>query len=123
MERNKKLVDIIRYFKTRNFLVLCKRIDQASIIKKMLKDKGEDVDIFTGTSRKFNRDSRILISTYSKTGVGSSMYKTTFNKLLAMDPWIIKLGEALRSANLIFKNDVEFQNKIQEISQEFRLTL
>ncbi len=57
------------------------------------------------------------------TGFGSSLYKTTFNKLLAMDPWIIKLGEALRSANLIFKNDVEFQNKIHEISQEFRLEL
>lgn len=69
-ERNKMIVDIVRYFKTRNFLILCKRVDQGTIISRMLKSKGEDVDIFTGTSKKFNRESRILISTYSKTGVG-----------------------------------------------------
>lgn len=70
MERNTLICDIIRYFKFRNFLVLCKRVDQGDIIMKMLKSHGEDVDVFTGKTRQFNRDSRILISTYSKTGVG-----------------------------------------------------
>jgi superfamily II DNA or RNA helicase len=68
--RNDIIVDVIRYFKTRNFLVLCKRVDQANIILKKLKSYGEDVDIFVSTSKKFDRESRILISTYSKTGVG-----------------------------------------------------
>jgi len=69
-DRNEMIVDTIRYFKTRNFLVLCKRVDQANTLLKKLKAAGEDVDIFVSTSRKFDRDSRILISTYSKTGVG-----------------------------------------------------
>ena len=69
-ERNKNIVDVIRYFKTRTFLVLCKRVDQANILLKKLVNHGEDVEIFVSTSRKFNRESRILISTYSKTGVG-----------------------------------------------------
>lgn len=69
-ERNDMIVDIIRYFKTRNFLILCKRVDQGNILTTKLKNVGEDVDVFTGTSKKFNRNSRILISTYSKTGVG-----------------------------------------------------
>ena len=68
--RNNLIVDVIRYFRTRNFLVLCKRVDQADSLLKKLKNRGEDVDIFVSTSRKFNRSSRILISTYSKTGVG-----------------------------------------------------
>lgn len=69
-DRNEMIVDTIRYFKTRNFLVLCKRVDQANILLSKLKDAGEDVDIFVSTSRKFDRTSRILLSTYSKTGVG-----------------------------------------------------
>ena len=68
--RNILIVDIIRYFKSRNFLVLCKRIDQANILYKLLKNYGEDVDVYTGTSKKFDRNSRILVSTYSKSGVG-----------------------------------------------------
>ena len=69
-ERNDLIVDIIRYFRNRNFLILCKRVDQSKILLEKLKAYNEDVDMFTGTSKKFNRDSRILISTYSKTGVG-----------------------------------------------------
>lgn len=68
--RNNMIVDVIRYFKNRNFLILCKRVDHGNILSKKLRDYGEDVDVFTGTSKKYNRDSRILISTYSKTGVG-----------------------------------------------------
>lgn len=69
-DRNDLIVDVVRYFKTRNFLILCKRIDQGKILSDKLKEYGEDVDTFVGTSKKFDRDSRILISTYSKTGVG-----------------------------------------------------
>jgi hypothetical protein len=57
------------------------------------------------------------------TGPGSTMYKNTFSQLLASNPWFVKLEEALRTANLVFKADTEFQNKIQQISQEFKITL
>lgn len=69
-KRNCEIVDVVRYFKTRTFLILCKRIDQTNILLKKLKAAGEDVDVFVGTKRTFNYESRILLSTYSKTGVG-----------------------------------------------------
>ncbi|MDD4930911.1 MAG: DEAD/DEAH box helicase family protein [Candidatus Colwellbacteria bacterium] len=69
-KRNCEIVDTIRYFKTRTFLILCKRIDQTNILLKKLKAAGEDADVFVGTKRTFNYESRILLSTYSKTGVG-----------------------------------------------------
>jgi superfamily II DNA or RNA helicase len=68
--RNDMIVDVIRYFKNRNFLVLCKRVEQGKILTEKLEKYGEDVDIFIGSSKKYNRESRILISSYSKTGCG-----------------------------------------------------
>lgn len=69
-KRNNIIVNIINFFKTRNILVLCKLVEQSKYILNKLKEKGEDVDMFVSTQKKFNHDSRILISTFSKTGVG-----------------------------------------------------
>jgi superfamily II DNA or RNA helicase len=68
--RNTMIVNIIKFFKTRNILVLCKLVEQSKYILKKLKEEKEDVDMFVSTQKKFNHDSRILISTFSKTGVG-----------------------------------------------------
>jgi superfamily II DNA or RNA helicase len=69
-KRNKMIVNIIKFFKTRNILVLCKLVEQSKYILSLLKEYGENVDMFVSTQKKFNHDSRILISTFSKTGVG-----------------------------------------------------
>ena len=69
-ERNDFIVDLIRFFKNRNFLVLCKRVSQGKYLLEKLRLFNEDVDMFAESDIKFNRDSRILLSTYSKTGVG-----------------------------------------------------
>lgn len=71
-ERNMLIVNIIRYFSTRNFLLLCKRKEQAKILYTILKDVGESVDIYIGTNKNYNIDSRILCSSFSKSGVGFS---------------------------------------------------
>lgn len=68
--RNMMIVNIIKFFKTRNILVLCKLVEQSKYILKKLKEEKEEVDMFVSTQKKFNHDSRILISTFSKTGVG-----------------------------------------------------
>jgi superfamily II DNA or RNA helicase len=68
--RNKIIVNIIKFFKSRNILVLCKLVEQSKYILNKLKEIGESVDMFVSTQKKFNHDSRILISTFSKTGVG-----------------------------------------------------
>ena len=68
--RNKMIVNIIKFFKTRNILVLCKLVEQSKFLLNKLKEAEEDVDMFVSTQKKFNHDSRILLSTFSKTGVG-----------------------------------------------------
>ena len=69
-KRNKIIVNIIKFFKTRNILVLCKLVEQSKFLLNKLKENNEEVDMFVSTQKKFNHDSRILISTFSKTGVG-----------------------------------------------------
>lgn len=69
-ERNSKIISVIESFKERNFLILTKRIEQGKYLFEELQKRGEDVDLFVSTSIKFNYDCRILISTFSKTGVG-----------------------------------------------------
>ena len=70
ISRNRLIVDLCRYFMNRNILVLVKRKEHALKLMSMLKEKGEDVDIFMDTQRTFNYDCRVLIATYSKGGVG-----------------------------------------------------
>lgn len=67
--RNLKICQIAKYFSTRNILILCKRVAHAQILCEELQ-KTEEVDVFTGTSKSFNSEARILIVTCSKGGVG-----------------------------------------------------
>ncbi len=69
-ERNDLITDILRYFKNRKFLVLCKRKDQTDLLMQKLLAYDEDVDKYTGTQKICNYDCRILLTTYSKSGVG-----------------------------------------------------
>lgn len=69
-KRNKLIVDIVRHYKDRVFLILCKRVAQANILIEGLKSVGEDVTSLIGSQQEFKHDSRILIGTSSKVGVG-----------------------------------------------------
>ncbi len=73
--RNLLIVNIVRYFKTRNFLILCKRKDQSNIIYKLLKEQNENVDLFIASTRKYNKETRVLVTSYSKSGVGFNFKK------------------------------------------------
>lgn len=68
--RNTTIVDLCRYFSRRNILLLCKRKDQAKILHDGLVECGEDSCIFMGSNKYFNLESRIVVSTCSKSGVG-----------------------------------------------------
>ena len=70
INRNKMIVNIVRYFNNRNILILCKLVEQSKMILQMLKQLDQHADMFVSTQKKFDYDCRILISTYSKTGVG-----------------------------------------------------
>jgi superfamily II DNA or RNA helicase len=69
-ERNLCIVRMCIFFKERNILILCKRVEHAKTLHRMLTDENESVDYTTGTKKKFDKDARILVSTYSKSGVG-----------------------------------------------------
>jgi len=69
-ERNELIIKIIKHFKDRVFLVLCKRINQAEYIEARLKEEKEDVTSLIGANQEYEQKSRILIGTVGKTGVG-----------------------------------------------------
>ena len=68
--RNEMIIRIIKYFRKRVFLVLCKRVDQANYLVKRLKEEGEDVTSLIGKNQEYEQNSRILVGTVSKVGVG-----------------------------------------------------
>lgn len=69
--RNSLILRLCSYFRNRTIMVLTKRVDlQGKILYEALKQMGESVDIFTGTKQKYDKQARVLISTFSKAGVG-----------------------------------------------------
>jgi superfamily II DNA or RNA helicase len=70
VKRNKMIIKLIQDFSFRNILVLCKRVNQTKYLYDVLSSSGEDVDTYTGTDKEYKKDCRVLISTYSKVGVG-----------------------------------------------------
>jgi superfamily II DNA or RNA helicase len=69
-ERNVLLCKLIWYFGRRNILVLVKLKEHALVLKQMLKQIGEDVDVFMDNMKQVNYSCRVLIATFSKGGVG-----------------------------------------------------
>jgi len=69
-DRNELIIRIIKRFRDRVFIVLCKRVVQAEYLEKRLKEEGEDVTSLIGKNQEYEQKSRILIGTVGKTGVG-----------------------------------------------------
>jgi superfamily II DNA or RNA helicase len=70
IDRNNLIIKIVKQHQNRNFLILCKRIKQGEYLIEKLKKEGEDVTSLLGKQQTYNQDSRILIGTSSKAGVG-----------------------------------------------------
>jgi superfamily II DNA or RNA helicase len=68
--RNQMIINIVEFFKSRNILILCKSVAQSKLLFQELLSINQSVDMFVASQKKFNHSSRILISTFSKTGVG-----------------------------------------------------
>ena len=69
-ERNDLIIKIIQKFNDRNFLVLCKRVEQAQYLFNKLKDLGEYTDNLIGAKQDFDRECRILVGIHQKVGTG-----------------------------------------------------
>lgn len=70
VERNEIIIDIIKKYKDRVFLVLVKRVLQGEYLLNRLLDEGEDVTSLLGSQQTFDKNSRILIGTCGKISVG-----------------------------------------------------
>ena len=68
--RNELIVRVCRFFKNRVFLILSKRISQVMWLLNRFKELGESATSLVGVQKKCNYESRILIATVQKAGVG-----------------------------------------------------
>ena len=68
--RNEMIVQLVKFFPKRVFLVLCKRINQGNYLVKRLIEEGEDVTSLIGKQQEFEQKSRILVGISSKVGTG-----------------------------------------------------
>jgi len=69
-ERNEMIVNLIKYFPERTFLILCNRVEQAKYLFNRLIEEKEDVTSLIGNKQEYEQKSRILVGTVQKTGVG-----------------------------------------------------
>lgn len=102
-ERNDMIIKIIKHFKEKVFMVLCKRVEQANYLVSKLKECGEYVDSLVGSKQEFDKNCRILISIQQKTGVGFDWSKAD-TLLLATDTssyFIQNLGRVFRKQDTI----------------------
>lgn len=71
-ERNLLICDIIKKHKDRHFLVLCKRVQQATYITEQLVEEKENVSLMIENTNTFDPSSRIIVASLQKCGVGFS---------------------------------------------------
>jgi superfamily II DNA or RNA helicase len=137
-QRNLWIVQLCTYFSKRNILVLCKRKDQTLLLYQALKEEKESVDYLTGTKKKFNNEARILISTYSKSGVGfdhpkldmmivasdvDENYEQYFGRCVRredVDPIFVDLVDKLKSLETHFRNRKNYAVSVGGTVKDFR---
>ena len=68
--RNNLIINIVKKFSDRIFLILVKRVEQGHLLLEKFKIEGEHVTSLLGSNQDFDIDARILIGTSSKIGVG-----------------------------------------------------
>lgn len=72
VQRNQLIVKITQDFKDRHFLILCKRVEQASYIANELIKLGENVSLMVKDENEYDETSRIIVASVQKCGVGFS---------------------------------------------------
>lgn len=68
--RNKLIIDLIIKFHEFNIIVLTKRKNHCNLLSKMLDDAQITNTVMVGTTKTYDNTARVLLSTYSKLGVG-----------------------------------------------------
>lgn len=69
-QRNRLIIDLIKKFNTHNILILTKRKEHCNFLSRKLTKLGITNTVMIGTQKKYDKTARVLLSTYSKLGVG-----------------------------------------------------
>jgi superfamily II DNA or RNA helicase len=69
-KRNQLIINIVRQFKNRVFLILVKRVEHGQYLLQQLNQLGEKATSLLGKQQEFDKEARILIGTNSKIGTG-----------------------------------------------------
>lgn len=69
-QRNKIIVDLVKKFKKYNILILTKRKKHCNMLSRKLTKLDISNTVMIGTQKKYDKTARVLLSTYSKLGVG-----------------------------------------------------
>lgn len=70
VKRNQIIVDVVRRFPERTWLILVKRVEHARTLQTLFRDEGVASETIVGSSREFDKSAKILIGTTPKIGVG-----------------------------------------------------
>ena len=70
VKRNQIIVDVVRRFPERTWLILVKRVEHAKTLQALFSKEGVDSETIVGSSREFDKSAKILIGTTPKIGVG-----------------------------------------------------
>jgi superfamily II DNA or RNA helicase len=101
-KRNELIISIVKKYKTRNILVLTKRIEQGEYLYNRLIEEKEYVTSLLGKQQDFDRDARVLVATTQKAGTGFDHAKLDC-LILASDLqnyFIQALGRVLRRPDI-----------------------
>lgn len=139
-DRNFWIVKLCMFFRDRNILVLCKRTIHTTTLTKMLQDEKESVDYCTGKKKKFNKDARILVTTFSKSGVGfdhpkldmlivasdvEEMFSQYFGRCVRredVNPIVIDLVDSLKNLDRHFATRKAYSISVGGRIKDFRLS-
>lgn len=70
IDRNEIIINILKCFKDRTFLILSKRVSQVEYLMRRLLEENIDATSLVGVKKHFNYNSRVLVATVQKAGVG-----------------------------------------------------
>jgi superfamily II DNA or RNA helicase len=82
--RNTFIINLTLHLKEKCILILCKRVDQALYIFDKLDQMGEEISLLTGDNNEYSKNSRIIVASVQKVGMGFS-YKKLDTLILASD--------------------------------------
>ena len=69
-DRNELIIRILKFFRDRTFMVICKRVVQAEYLIHRLEEEKESVTNLIGNKQDYDEESRILVVTTNKGGNG-----------------------------------------------------